>query len=434
VAASTRHRPDDVRAVHSDHDRFLESGDVSTRVRDLVAESWKRSAAAGVKVDVASAPVTLDAPALAEYRAAHPLSQIFPLLYDVLGRAAEECDYLMAVGDAHGQLLWVCGKPAILSRAERINFVEGATWDEANAGTNAPGTALRLDAPVQIRSAEHFNRTVQNWSCAAAPIHDPLTQQILGIVDVTGGDDVASPQTMAMMRAAARMAEAELGRLVTAAPVDGLWLPQQDVTVRIDALGRPDCQLDINGRSVRLSPRHSEILVLLVDHPEGLTGDQLAIELYADEVRGSTTRAELTRMRSLLGADLLDSRPYRLRGPVRCDWLSVHLHLEAGRVGEALRTYRGPLLPQSDAPGVIERRERLERQLRAAVLGSGELDLMVAWTRSRWGSEDIEAWAHQARMLPHSSPLQPVAAAEVARLNRELGVPAAAARSRPSGR
>jgi transcriptional regulator of acetoin/glycerol metabolism len=86
--------------------------------------------------------------------------------------------------------------------------VEGAQWDEAHVGTNAPGTALRLGSPVTIRAAEHFVRPVQRWSCAAAPIHDLASGRILGVVDVTGGDDIGSPQTSAMVRAAARMAEA----------------------------------------------------------------------------------------------------------------------------------------------------------------------------------------------------------------------------------
>ena len=119
----------------------------------------------------------------------------------------------MAVGDEFGQLLWVCGQPDMLRQAEAINFVEGAPGTRPRAGTNAPGTALRLDAPVSIQAAEHFNRSVQHWSCAAAPIHDPATQAILGILDVTGGDDVGSPQTLGMVRAAARMAEIELARI-----------------------------------------------------------------------------------------------------------------------------------------------------------------------------------------------------------------------------
>jgi hypothetical protein len=407
--------------THRAHDRFLESGAASAHVRDLVAASWQRSAEAGVDVDQPDAAVALDHDELLEFRNAHPLSHVFPLLYDVLGRAAEECDSLMAVGDSDGRLLWVCGRPSVLAEAEKINFAEGAAWDEKRAGTNAPGTALRLDGAVQIRAAEHFRRAVQQWSCSAAPIHDPVTQSILGVVDVTGGEAVSTPQTLAMVRAAVRMAEAELGRLVALSGAEQLWTPRRSPSSRLEGLGRPDCQMQVGGRTVRLSNRHSEIMVLLVDHPEGLTGDQLAAELYADDVRTSTVRAELTRLRGLLGADLLDSRPYRLTTTPVCDWVTVADLVERGRTAEALRLYRGPLLPQSEAPGVVARRGRLERDLRAAIFASSDLDLMMAWTRSRWGADDLPMWQHQARLLPTSSPLRPLALTEVRRLDRELG-------------
>ena len=407
----------ELRAIRAAHDTFLESGAVSKRVRDVVADSWRRSAADGVDADGVAAPVAVATDELVDYREAHPLSQVFPLLYDVLGRAAEECDAVMAVGDAAGRLLWVAGRSTVLTKAERINFAEGAAWDEANAGTNAPGTALRLDAPVQILAAEHFRRTVQQWSCAAAPIHDPVSHAILGVVDVTGGDDTAVPQTLAMVRAAARMAEAELGRLAAAGQ---LWVPPSQTSAA--ALGRPDCHLEIGGRSSRLSLRHSEILVILADQPEGVSGDQLAVELYADDVSASTMRAELARLRALLGP-LLESRPYRLSAELTCDWLTVGIALDAGRLGDAVRAYRGPLLPQSEAPGVIGRRERLERRLRAALLTSRDLDLMATWTRTRWGADDLPMWERQATELPLSSPLRLLAAAEATRLNRELGLP-----------
>ncbi|MGD0066458.1 MAG: hypothetical protein ABSB76_23815 [Streptosporangiaceae bacterium] len=43
---------------------------------------------------------------------------MFPLIYDVLGRAAEDCDSVMAVTDERGQLLWVRGKSWVLRQAE----------------------------------------------------------------------------------------------------------------------------------------------------------------------------------------------------------------------------------------------------------------------------------------------------------------------------
>ena len=410
---------DKVRAIHAAHDDFLESGAVSTTVREVVAESWRRCAEDGVDADSVAAPVGVASDELISYREAHPLSHVFPLLYDVLGRAAEECDAVMAVGDADGRLLWVCGKPEILARAESINFAEGAAWSERHAGTNAPGTALRVDAPVQILAAEHFRRTVQPWTCSAAPIHDPIGHGILGVVDVTGGGDVGGPQTLALVRAAARMAEAELGRILAGTgSVATSWLGGPSAM----ALGRPDCQLTVEGRSIRLSLRHSEILVILADQLDGLTGDQLAIELYRDDVSTSTLRAEVTRLRGLLGTDLLDSRPYRLKRLIGCDWLAVTAALEAGQIRDALRTYRGPLLPNSEAPGVVERREALARQLRTAVLASRDLDLMTAWTRSRWGADDLQMWQAQAEASPSSSPLRALALAESIRLNREFGV------------
>ena len=36
---------------------------------------------------------------------------------------------VMALADAKGTLLWVCGNADNLRRAERIGFVEGSNWD-----------------------------------------------------------------------------------------------------------------------------------------------------------------------------------------------------------------------------------------------------------------------------------------------------------------
>ena len=311
----------------------------------------------------------LDASDLRDYRSAHPLSQVFPLLYDVLGRAAVDCDCVMAVGDADGKLLWVYGAPGCSGGPRRIHFVEGSAWDEHHAGTNAPGTALHLDAPVQIRAGEHFNRLVQQWSCAAAPIHDPHTNEILGLVDITGGEDVASPQTLGMVRAAARMAESELARIAmetgSRSSSTGLWTPapaSSQHVLKVRGLGLPDCIAELGNRSYRLSRRHSEILVMLVDRPDGLTAEQLELEVYAGDVHSSTMRAEMTRLRGLLGPGVLTSRPYRLAVETDCDWKAVAAHLAAGRIRDAVRAYRGPLLPQSDSPGIAERRDALQRQ------------------------------------------------------------------------
>jgi hypothetical protein len=394
-------------------------------VRAQVAESWFRSAAAGVQADTVDAPITLPGEALGDYRQAHPLAQVFPLLDDVLGQAARDCDAIMAVSDSAGQLLWICGPPSLLRRAESIGFVEGSNWDERLAGTNSLGMALTLDQPVKVIGAEHFRRSVQPWSCVATPIHDPRTQSVIGVLDITGGDAVLMPQTMAMVRAAARMAEAELAREVLSRRersqrhTGGLF-------VAMESLGRADTLLTIDdGRGrhsmTRLSPRHSEILLLLASAPRGLSGDELAVLLYEEESSASTLRAELNRLRHLLGDGLLASRPYRLVAELTTDWLAVETHLAVGDVVAALRAYRGPLLPASVAPGVVRLRESIETSLRQAVLDSHEPDLMSTWTRSAWGADDYVMWQAQLNALGATSPLRPLAAGQLARLDRELG-------------
>lgn len=396
-------------------------------MRAEVAHSWQRSAAAGVSPE--SVPdVAVPADELPDRRSAYPLAQVFPLLDDVLGQAVRDVDALLAVCDGDGNLLWVSGSSRALRRADGIGFVEGTNWDERSAGTNAPGLALRLGRPATVTRREHYRAVVQETSCAAAPIHDPVTGSVLGVLDVTGGDTVAVPQTLAMVRAAARMAEAELARTATGPPLVRATSPgaESGVTMSLAALGRTDALLtvlDRQGRShqLRLSPRHSDIVVVLSGAPLGLAGEELAIQLSDAERGDSTTRVELGRLRKLLGDELLASRPYRLVGGVHADWLEVEALLVAGEVQAALAAYRGPLLPRSEAPGVIEVREALHEALRTALLSARRADLISAWTRSSWGADDYPMWSLQGHLLPARSPLQPLVRANLARLDRAFG-------------
>ncbi|MBP1781061.1 hypothetical protein J3R08_000911 [Micromonospora sp. HB375] len=405
--------------VGAAHEAFLTAGTTSGRVREVVARSWERSALLDPE---ATAPVDLTDDALETYRAAHPLARVMPLFRDLLGGIAQDGAHLMAVCDAAGRLLWVEGHPGVLRHAERMNFVPGARWDEAHAGTNAPGTALAVDHGVQIFATEHFVRPVQRWTCAAAPIHDPVSGALLGAVDITGGDHLANPQSLALVRATARAAEAFLAGVAPAAP---------DVAY-VSALGRDEAELRVGGRRIRLGRRHSELLVLLVDHPEGRTGEQLGLDLYGDDRRHPVTlRAELSRLRRVLGEELLDSRPYRLRPTVRADFRTVTELLERGDPAAALRAYRGPLLPLSDAPGVARLRRLVDGQLRAAVLAGGDPGLLAAWTATAAGADDLAAWQALARALPPGVPRRPLALARARQLAEEYALPRATFLQRP---
>jgi hypothetical protein len=290
--------------------------------------------------------------------------------------------------------------------------VPGARWDEQHAGTNAPGTAIAVDHSLQIFATEHFSRSVQRWTCSAAPIHDPATGRLLGAIDVTGGDHLANPHSLALVRATALAAEAYLGS----------HLPPPASAGRVLALGRNEASLTFGGVRQRLGRRHSELLVLLLAHPEGRTGEEIGFDLYGDEVSPVTVRAELSRLRRALGPQLLESRPYRLHADLDSDYRTVTRLLERGRVAEALDEYAGPLLPFSDAPGVARLRRRLEGQLRTAVLATRDRSLLRAWLQSPWGADDLEMWEAYTGLLPHGSPTRPLAVSRVRQLAVEYGV------------
>lgn len=394
-------------------------------MRPEVADSWRRSVAAGVRIDAVDAPITLPADEVRDYRQEHPLARIVPLLDDMLGQAARGSDAVMAVSDAAGQLLWVSGQPRIVRAAESIGFVEGSNWDERLAGTNAPGMALALRRTVTVLGREHFRRSVQPWSCAATPIRDPIAAVPLGVLDVTGRDGTITPQTVALVRAVARMAEYELARSAQTwtapLPAESSGGPQ----LLLEALGRSAAAVSVRDggtpHHVPLSLRHSEILVLLAGSPGGLSGDELAVLLYEEEGGESTLRAELKRLRHLLGDRLVGSRPYRLMASVAADWVAVEAMASAGDIAGAVRAYRGPLLPRSFAPGVVRMRQQIESGLRRAVMRSGRPDLMSTWTRTTWGNEDYEMWQQQRSVLHADSPLVPLVDGQLARLDRELG-------------
>lgn len=389
------------------HELFVCTETVLPVVRPLVADSWRRCALAQASWDDRRLPTALMGSAeLADHRAQHPLASVLPVFDAVLGESTSDSGHLFAVGDAAGTLLWDA-----LDRAARMNFAEGASWTESSAGTNAPGTALVVGHPVQVLSAEHYNEVAHPWSCSAAPVRDPHTGRILGVVDITGDDTAGSPYALALVRAAARAAEAELaGRR---------RLPRPGVTIR--ALGRDEAVLEVGGRVLRLSPRHSEILVVLALARGGRSAGRLAVELSDVELGMSTVRAEMSRLRSVLGDALLASRPYALREPVTADFAVLGALLAEGRVHDAMAVYDGPLLPSSESPFVREHRESLEQQLRGAVLASGDARLMRRWVSAEWGTGDSCVWQALATRLPRGSTAGAAAAARARGLGNRAG-------------
>lgn len=312
------------------------------------------------------------------------LQPLLPLLREHLIPACEATGQLMVVTDVEGRVLWREGLVGVLRHADHLGFVGGSAWTEGNVGTNAIGTCLVTEAPVHIHAAEHYAESHTPWTCAAAPLRDPSTGRVLGVVDLSGPAHTVHAGTLSMVTLAARLAELEIrsatqerlqvlrsiaapllarrsGRalvvtydgitaaatgfvpparvalptgfaggeawvagfgLVTAEPVPGGWLLSAENDAADDAIS--SICLDLSSRVPRatlagpsgtwahsLTPRHGEIILSLMLHREGRSASELADDLFGDPTRTVTVRAEMSRLRKVLGA-VLSHRPYRI--------------------------------------------------------------------------------------------------------------------------
>ncbi|MCT4352288.1 GAF domain-containing protein [Streptomyces sp. Je 1-79] len=178
--------------------------------RRVIDASWKRMVRLGLDPDQGTSTVLLQRDELEERRRTTVLGEVMRTLSTMLAGIADASMQIMVVTDEQGRVLWREGNLSVLRQANGICLEEGAAWSEHTAGTNAVGTALAMGRAVQVHSAEHYVHTLHNWTCAAAPVHDPRDQRLLGIVDVSGPASGFHPSTLALVGSVAQLAEAEM--------------------------------------------------------------------------------------------------------------------------------------------------------------------------------------------------------------------------------
>jgi hypothetical protein len=482
---SSTDRRQRARALARAHERGLAGAVAQPEVREVIDQSWRRSARAHVDPIGGIAPLVISSAEATARWEDSPLRVAEPILHELLADVGSAGQQVVLVCDADGTMLWIDGEEGVLEQATSVHLERGSRWSEDRAGTNAMGTALAAGHPLQVFSAEHFAVSVHQWTCSAAPIRDPESGETLGVLDLSGQLATAHPHSLALVEAVARMIEANLaasateraaalrerhgerlrsgpggpvalsssgGRIVEteiaelrgrrlAIPREGgevgrelglsllaerlddgflIWeagreLPGGAATLRASLLGRDAALVTGGGRSVTLSPRHSEILCLLALAPEGMGAERLALELYGDFGKPVTARAELSRLRRALPGTIA-ANPYRLAVELHDDRGEVEALLGAGRIAEALEHYPGPLLPGSEAPLVVEARQRLDDGLREAILAAGAPELIEAWLRNPSGEDDVEACRALVARLGGEDPRRPAAVSRLRRL------------------
>ena len=197
--------------------RFLSDRDAPSLpmpgVRSVIYQSWVRSNSTGIKPEQFAAPTLDSAPQDSKSRhdnsdmrraTQKSLSQIGAMLFGA--------EAILMLTDRDGVILDTVGDASTMDKANRINLRVGGIWSETASGTNGIGTALWAGQPVFVHGEEHFCEAMKAWSCAAAPIRDPLDQSIIGAINLSGLTSIFQKHNAAFAATAAREIEIALER------------------------------------------------------------------------------------------------------------------------------------------------------------------------------------------------------------------------------
>lgn len=150
------------------------------RTREVIRESWARSAAHGLRVD------RLDVPVGEDVDTESPLMRCAaPVLGRLWSSVAGEPISIMLC-DSRGLVLSrICDDRVILASLDAVALAPGSNYSESAVGTNGFGLALAVDRVALVAGDEHYTSQLSGYTCAGAPIHDPDTGALLGALSLT---------------------------------------------------------------------------------------------------------------------------------------------------------------------------------------------------------------------------------------------------------
>jgi len=239
-------RVGDEKTVAATWECFLQDRSVSgVGVRNVVLDSWQRSRQESVDPAISRAPATeREKIKFLRQRSGDLYAAARPIL-ESLREILRESGTLIMLSDQSGTILDLSGESRARDAGEQINLAPGGRWSEEIIGTNAIGTAIATLEPVQIYASEHYCVDVKQWTCAAAPILDPLSRTLLGVVDVSGVKETFHGHTLGLVIATAKQIEAVLARHdaelhghLLAQAMDGFSRYANDCVVLFDHRGR----------------------------------------------------------------------------------------------------------------------------------------------------------------------------------------------------
>lgn len=187
---------------------FISTRQVNLKVRDEIADSWIRCSKYGVDPYNGKGVVKYSNIDELINKNSELISVARPIMESIYSMVRGSGFALFLV-DKDGYIIDVIGDKDIMERVEELNFLKGELWSEKVVGTNAIGTALYLNKPVQTIGAEHYGINQHSWTCSAAPIYDE-DDNLIGCINMSGNYYNAHSHTLGIVTAAAQSIQKQM--------------------------------------------------------------------------------------------------------------------------------------------------------------------------------------------------------------------------------
>jgi signal transduction histidine kinase len=184
-------------------ERFLSGGwPGEDTLRIDVLDSWRRSRALGVHPD------RMDLPFVQEPNADSPLTTAAaPVLSRITDDLSGQAVSLILTSSDGLVLQRLASDAGMMNALDRVRLAPGYSYAEEFIGTNGIGTAVETGRPTFIRGDEHYVGTLTRLACAGAPIRDPISRRIVGVLDLTCWAGQCDPVQFALAKTAATQIE-----------------------------------------------------------------------------------------------------------------------------------------------------------------------------------------------------------------------------------
>ncbi|WP_148550967.1 sigma-54-dependent Fis family transcriptional regulator [Paraclostridium bifermentans] len=227
--------------------RFINTGEVDFSVRKDIRDSWIRCKSYGVDYNNGCGSVQHDNIKYLIEKNSELISVSKPIMEGIYSMVSGS-GFAIMLADKDGYIIEVIGDKDIMDRANELNFLKGELWTENIVGTNAIGTALYLNKPIQTIGAEHYGKNQHSWTCSASPIYDE-DNNLIGCINMSGNYYDAHSHTLGIVTAAAKSIQNQLALTLSYKLLnitfdsisEGMIVVNQDLSIK-----------KVNGRALKI--------------------------------------------------------------------------------------------------------------------------------------------------------------------------------------